>query len=236
LPMFVFFHGGGFVTGSLDTHDVPLRAIANLCECLIVSVGYRLAPEHHYPAETEDAYATTKWVADHAGDIGGDAGRIAVGGDGAGGNIAAVVTLMARDRGAPRITYQVLIYPILDFSMLTRSWIGSQDPILTSDAMLAQWGAYVPVNTDPEIPYISPANGNLHKLPPALIMVASDDPLLDEDNQYAIDLRKAGVSADFVNDPGVIHGFFLMAGELDGARKSLDKIAAALRQSFQAAP
>ena len=123
LPVFVFFHGGGFVTGNLDTHDPPLRAIANRCECLVVSVAYRLAPEHPYPAATDDAYAATKWVANHAAEIGGDASRIAVGGDGAGGNLAAVVTLMARDQGGPRLIYQVLIYPILDSLMLTHSWV-----------------------------------------------------------------------------------------------------------------
>ena len=236
LPVWIFFHGGGFVTGSLDTHDSPLRAMANRCDCLIVSVSYRLAPEHHYPAATEDAYAATKWVADHAAEIGGDPRRIAVGGDGAGGNLAAVVTLMARDRGGPHLAYQVLIYPMLDSSMLTHSWIESHDPILTNDAMLEQWAVYVPVNTDPQLPYISPANGDLHKLPPALILAAADDPLRDEDNQYALNLRKTGVPADLVIYPNVIHGFFLMGGELDAARASIDKTAGALKQAFQAAP
>jgi acetyl esterase len=111
LPVLVFFHGGGFVEGSLETHDPPLRAIVNRCECLVVSVAYRLAPESPYPAATDDAYAATKWVTEHAEEIGGDRRRIAVGGDGAGGNLAAVVTMMARDRGTPHLIYQVLIYP-----------------------------------------------------------------------------------------------------------------------------
>jgi acetyl esterase len=236
LPVWVYFHGGGFITGSLDTHDTPLRAIANRCDCVIVSVAYRLAPEHPYPAATQDAYAATKWAADHATEIGGDPLRIAVGGDGAGGNLAAVVTLMARDRGAPHLDYQVLIYPILDSLMLTRSWVESHDPIITNDAMLTQWAAYVPVNTDPNIPYISPANADLHKLPPALIVTAADDPLRDEDNLYALALRKAATPADLVVYPDVIHGFFLMGGEVDAAKKCSDKIAASLKQGFQATP
>ncbi len=233
LPVLVFYHGGGFITGSLDTHDPPLRAIANRCDCLIVSVGYRLAPEHHYPAASDDAYAAVKWVAEHAAEIGGDPRKIAVGGDGAGGNLAAVVTLMARDRGTPQIAFQVLIYPILDSLMTTHSWVSSNDPVLTNDAMLVQWAAYVPVNTDPQRPDISPANGDLHKLPPALIVTDANDPLRDEDNQYAVDLRKAGVAADLVVYPNVIHGFFLMGGQVDAAKQCIDKIAAALKKEFE---
>lgn len=111
LPIFVFFHGGGFVAGDLDTEDTPLRSVSNRCGCLVVSVAYRLAPEHPYPAAPDDAFAATKWVGEHATELGGDARRIAVGGDGAGGNLAAVVALMARDRHGPHLLYQVLIYP-----------------------------------------------------------------------------------------------------------------------------
>ena len=174
LPVLVFFHGGGFAYGSLDTHDVPLRAITNRCDCVVVSVAYRLAPENPYPAAPDDAYAATKWVAEHAQEIGGDPRRIAVGGDGAGGNLAAVVAMMARDRGGPHLMYQVLIYPSLDPSMLTYSWIASHDPIATDQAQLAEWSVYIPVNTDPSQPYISPINGNLHNLPPAFMIVGDE--------------------------------------------------------------
>ena len=235
LPVFVFFHGGGFVTGNLDTHDPPLRAIANRCECLVVSVGYRLAPEHPYPAATDDAYAATKWAANHAAEIGGDASRIAVGGDGAGGNLAAVVTLMARDQGGPRLIYQVLIYPILDSLMLTHSWVEAHDPLLTNDAMLVQWASYVPVNTNPGDPHTSPLNADLRKLPPALIVTDAGDPLLDEDLHYTENLKAAGVRADEIVYSNVIHGFFLMAGALDTGKKCLDQIGAALKQAFQQA-
>ena len=235
LPVFVFFHGGGFVTGNLDTHDPPLRAIANRCNCLVVSVGYRLAPEHHFPAATDDAFAATKWVANHAAEIGGDANRIAVGGDGAGGNLAAVVTLMARDQGGPRLIYQVLIYPILDSLMLTHSWVESHDPILTSDAMLVQWASYVPVNANPANPYASPLNADLHKLPAAFMVTDAADPLLDEDRRYTDALKTAGVQANEVVYTDAIHGFFLMAGALDAGKKCLDQIGAALKQTFQQA-
>lgn len=126
-PILVFFHGGGFVAGDLDAYDNPLRSVTNRCECIVVSVAYRLAPKNKYPAAPEDAYAATKWVAEHAGDIGGDSNRIAVGGDGAGGNLAAVVTLMARESRTLHIIFQVLIYPMLDISTMRPSWFTETD-------------------------------------------------------------------------------------------------------------
>ena len=237
LPVWVFFHGGGFVAGNLDTHDVPLRAVANRCNCLVVSVGYRLAPNHPFPAAPNDCYAATAWVTEHAAEIGGDPDRIAVGGDGAGGNLAAVVALMARDRGGPRLLYQVLIYPILSADMSTKSWIESADPLLTNDAMLAKLGAYVPLS--PEFanplanPYISPANApSLKGLPSAFIITDENDPLRDEDKHYADDLKYAGLSVELSNYPNVIHGFFLMSGELDAGKRSIDQVSAALRKAF----
>jgi acetyl esterase len=221
----------------LDTHDVPLRAVANRCNCLVVSVGYRLAPNHPFPAAPNDCYAATAWVTEHAAEIGGDPDRIAVGGDGAGGNLAAVVALMARDRGGPRLLYQVLIYPILSADMSTKSWIESADPLLTNDAMLARLSAYVPIS--PELanplanPYISPANApSLKGLPPAFIITDHNDPLHDEDEYYADDLKRAGVSVELSSYPNVIHGFFLMSGELDAGKRSIDQISAALREAF----
>jgi len=233
LPVLVYFHGGGFVYGDLDTHDSTLRAIANRCACLIVSVAYRLAPENHFPAAPDDAYAATKWVAENAGQIGGDAARIAVGGDGAGGNLAAVVALMARDRKGPHLAYQLLIYPSLDPSMLTYSWITSRDPILTNRAELAQWSVYVPPNTDPANPYISPVNGDLHNLPPAFILISLNDPARDEDERYAGELKIAGVSVQVVRYDNMVHGFFLMAGKVDAGKRAIEETAAALKKAFQ---
>jgi acetyl esterase len=233
LPVLVFFHGGGFAYGSLDTQDVPLRAITNRCACVVVSVAYRLAPENTYPAAPDDAYAATKWVAEHAQEIGGDPRRIAVGGDGAGGNLAAVVAMMARDRGGPRLMYQVLIYPSLDPSMLTYSWIASHDPIATDRAKLAEWSVYIPVNTDPSQPYISPINGNLHNLPPAFMIVGQNDPARDEDEQYAKGLKSAGVPVEVVPFDNMVHGFFLMAGKVDAGKRAVGDVAAALKKEFE---
>ena len=235
LPVWKFFHGGGFVTGSLDTHETPLRAVANRCDCLVASVAYRLAPENPYPAATNDAYAATKWVADHAAEIGGDPRRIAVGGDGAGGNLAAVVTLMAHDQGSPHLVYQVLIYPILNF-VDTRSRILSNDPIFTTDAILATSSTYVPLTINLAIPYISPVNAkSFEGLPPAFIIIDQDDPVRDEAGMYARSLRIAGIHVKVSRYPNMIHGFFLMAGALDAGKQSIDQIAAALKQVFNGA-
>ena len=234
LPVFVFFHGGGFVTGSLDTHDAPLRALANRCKCLIVSVAYRLAPKNPFPAAPEDCYAVTKWVADHAAEIGGDSSRIAVGGDGAGGNLAAVVALMARDRSGPHLEYQVLIYPILDGRMSTNSWIESADPVLTQRAMLAKWDGYLPVGADLLNPYISPVSAtNLKNLPPAFVITVAGDPLRDDAEYYARALNDAGASTEVSRYPNMIHGFILMSGELDAGKKAIDEIANALKRAFE---
>jgi len=233
LPVFVFFHGGGFVAGDLNTEDSPLRALTNRCDCLIVSVSYRLAPQFHYPAATEDAYAATMWVADHAAEINADPERIAVGGEGAGGNLAAVVILMARDRHGPHLTYQVLISPILDAMVTTYSWVQSADPTLTTEAMVAKWAVYVPPNADQQHPYVSPMNEkNLQDLPPALLIAGSSDPIRDEVQEYARELSDSGVQVRLVRYPNMIHGFFLMAGELDASKQAIDTVGNSLKQAF----
>ncbi len=233
LPVFIFFHGGGFVAGSLDTHDTPLRAVANRCGCIIVSVAYRLAPENPYPAAPDDAYAATKWVSEHAADFGGDARLIAVGGDGAGGNLAAVVTLMARDRGGPRVIYQVLIYPTLNAIMQASRYV-SKDPILTPDARTAILAAYVPLTKNLEDPYISPTSAkSLKNLPPAFMVTDEDDPARDEGDAYAKQLAVDGVPVKVSRYPNMIHGFFLMAGELDAGKKAIDEISEALKNQFE---
>ena len=235
LPLLVFFHGGGFVTGSLDTHDSPLRATANRCECIVVSVEYRLAPENPYPAAPEDAYSATKWIEDHATEIGGDPSRLAVGGDGAGGNLAAVVALMARDNGGPHLIFQTLIYPILNVTMLTKSWVVSHDPVLTADGMVSMLSSYVPVNTDLEEAYLSPIYAkNFKGLPPTFITTGVDDPVRDEALAYATYLQRDGIPV-VLSYPNLMHNFFLMAGRLDAAQRSIDEIGAALRQAFQMA-
>lgn len=232
LPIFVFFHGGGFVAGSLDTHDIPLRAIANRCGCIVVSVAYRLAPKDPFPAAPNDAYAATKWVSEHGADIGGDGRLIAVGGDGAGGNLAAVVTLMARDQGEPRLTYQVLIYPTLNAIMQASVYL-SKDPVLTPDARTAILAAYVPLTKNLQDPYISPVSAKSHKnLPPAFMITDEDDPARDEGDSYAKELAADGVPVKISRYPNMIHGFFMMAGELDAGKKSIEEISEALKSTF----
>lgn len=209
--------------------------MSNRCGCAVVSVAYRLAPEHPYPAAPDDAFAATKWVAEHATELGGDARRIAVGGDGAGGNLVAVVALMARDRGGPHLLYQVLIYPSVG-TIMSGSLYLSNDPIVTPDARIANLGAYVPEFADLRDPYISPIFAeSLRDLPPALLITDADDPTWDEAQNYAHRLRLADVATTVTQYPNMIHGLFLMAGALDAGKRCIDEVAAALVEAFQRA-
>jgi len=233
LPILVFFHGGGFVAGNLDVEDTPLRSVTNRCGCIVVSVAYRLAPENPYPAAPDDAFAATKWVAEHAAEFSGDAGRIAVGGDGAGGNLAAVVALMARDRGGPSLVYQVLIYPDVSAIMMGSRYLSS-DPIVTPDARIATLGAYLPMLANQEDPYVSPIEAKTLKgLPPALLITDRDDPAWDEGGAYARRLQKARVPVTLSVYPHMIHGFFMMAGALDAGKKCVDEVGTTLAEAFK---
>lgn len=237
LPIFVFFHGGGFVAGSLDTYDTPLRSVAIRCQCIVVSVAYRLAPENKYPAAPDDAYAATKWVAEHGSEIGGDPYRIAVGGDGAGGNLAAGVTLMARERGAPRLIFQVLIYPTLDASTMRPVWWEETDvPTVTRDVKNDILRLYLPVTGNLRDPYVAPLHAeNLKNLPAALVITYEDNPMHDEGDEYATRLRQDGVAVNVSFYSNMIHGFFLMAGDLAAGKKCIDEVASALRNAFKGA-
>lgn len=234
LPIFVFFHGGGFVTGDLNTHDAPLRAITNRCDCIVISVAYRLAPDYSYPAAPSDAYQATAWIAEHAFELGGDSHRIAVGGDGAGGNLAAVVSIKARDEHSPSLIYQVLIYPMTDASVLGRSWWWeSPEPAGSGELRDLTLGLYVPAKKDLKDPLVSPVYANLKGVPPALILTDEYDPTLEQAERFEHKLRKAGVSTNVLYYPGVVHGFFLMAGQVDAGKESINQIAAALKSVFQ---
>jgi len=235
LPVLVFFHGGAFVAGSLDTHDTPLRSVANRCQCIVVSVAYRLAPENKYPAAPEDAYAATKWVAEHGADIGGDPHRIAVGGDGAGGNLAAAVTLMAREQGGPHLIFQVLIYPMLDATIMKPSW-WTDTPIVSRESKNEMLGMYLPPTGNLRDPLVSPIFAeNLKNLPPALVVIDEDDPMRDEGEEYAGRLKQDAVLVKVSRYPTMIHGFFLMAGDLDAGKKCIDETANALSSAFKGA-
>jgi len=233
-PVLVYFHGGGWVIGNLDTHDGICRSLANRVGCLVVSVDYRLAPEHRFPAAPEDCYAATRWLAEHAGSLGGDKGRIAVGGDSAGGNLAAVVALMARDRGGPKLAFQLLVYPATDTDFETRSYReNSEGYFLTRADMVWFWNHYAPRDEDRRNPYAAPLRAaSLRGLPPALVITAEFDPLCDDGNAYAARLREDGVPVRLSQQDGLIHGFFQMGAVIDRGRASVDEGSRALKDAF----
>jgi acetyl esterase/lipase len=234
-PVLVFFHGGGYVIGNLDTHDSPCRVLANKTSCIVASVDYRLAPEHKFPAAVDDAYAASCWVADNAGFIGADSNRIAVAGDSAGGNLAAVVCMMAQTKGHPDLKYQILIYPITDLSNVdTESYhkhaVGY---MLTREGMIYYRDHYLGSTDDSKNPYASPLLAdNVSGLPPALIIAAEFDVLKDEGKAYADRLEKAGVPVKYSLYNDMIHAFFNLGSVTGRTRDAIDETALALRAVF----
>jgi acetyl esterase len=237
-PVLVYFHGGGWVLGNLEFSDAACRGLANMARCLVVSVDYRLAPEHKFPAALDDAYAATQWVIQHAASIEGDPQRVAVGGESAGGNLATVVALRAHNRGDPQPIYQVLIYPVTNYAFDTPSYEqNANDPILSRDAMRWFWQHYLPSEVVGTHPYTSPLRApNLSGLPSAIIITAEYDPLRDEGEAYAQRLRDAGVPAVASRYPGMTHMFFKLPGLLESARKALVEVSAGLRSAFSREP
>jgi len=231
LPALVYFHGGGFVIGDLETHDGTCRSLANAIGCAVVSVDYRLAPEHKFPAGPEDCYAATRWVAEKGAELGIDTSRIAVGGDSAGGNLTAVVALMARDRGGPSLRHQLLIYPVANHDFSTASYQQNRQGYLLSREMMRWfWNHYLARPEDGVNPYASPLRAaSLAGLPPAHVITAEYDPLRDEGEALAARLRHAGVPTTQVRYDGMFHGFFSMAAMLDTAKRAVADAAAAVR-------
>jgi acetyl esterase len=236
LPGLVYFHGGGWARGSLETHDIVCRALANGGGCVVVSVDYRMAPEHKFPAAFEDSLAATRWVADHAAELGIDPRRLAVGGDSAGGNLAAAVALAARDEGAPALTHQLLIYPVTDYNFETPSYIDNADGfMLTRSAMQHYWRLYLRDESDAEDYRASPLRArDFSHLPPALVITAEFDPLRDEGRAYAERLREAGTPVVYREYPGMVHGFVTSAGVLDAGKQAIREASEALREAFGA--
>jgi acetyl esterase len=234
LPVVVYFHGGGWVICDLDTHDGTCRALANGVDAVVVSVDYRLAPEHKFPAAAEDAYAATQWVADHAADLGADASRLAVAGDSAGGNLAAAVALMARDRGGPAIAFQLLIYPVMDFSFDTVSYRDNAEGYFLHRASMEwYWRQYLDDEATGANPYASPLRvDDARGLPPGIVLTAEFDPLRDEGEAYGRKLADAGVPFEVRRYDGVFHGFFSMVAFLDGAKQATADAHAALRDAL----
>jgi acetyl esterase len=233
-PVLVYFHGGGFVLCDLDTHDGTCRSLANGAAAVVVSVDYRLAPEHPFPAAPEDCYAALQWVAANAGEISGDASRIAIGGDSAGGNLTAVAALMARDRGGPPLRLQLLIYPVTNFDFDTASYRDNAEGyFLSTDMMKWFWKKYLADPADGAEAYASPLRAeSLAGLPRALCITAGYDPLRDEGEAYADRLREAGNDVAHSHYPGMIHGFFGMDAIMDEAKRAVSEASAALRKAF----
>jgi acetyl esterase len=225
LPLLVYFHGGGWVVGSLDTYDGVCRALANRVPCRVVSVDYRLAPEHRFPAALEDCWEVTRRAF-------GEAPAVAVGGDSAGGNLAAVVALRARDSGLP-LTFQLLIYPVMDFDFNTGSYSANGSGLgLTQAAMRWYWDQYLG-GADGRNPDASPLRAaDLSGAAPALLAVCEYDPLRDEGVAYAHRLEDARVPVRLIDYPGMIHGFVRMAAVTDRSRELLEESAARLREAF----
>ncbi len=227
-PALVYFHGGGFVFGDLDTHDAVCRALAKESGAVVISVDYRLAPEHKFPAAVEDSYAVTLWVAANAGRLGIDAARIGVGGDSAGGNLATVVTMRCRDAGGPALASQLLIYPVTDVSSFeTGSHRELSDGYFLTRAAMEWFTNHYLGSADlarhPEAsPLLAP---DLSGLPPALVITAEFDPLRDEGEAYAKRLQQAGVPVTVTRYPGMIHGFVSMRGVLAGGRQAIQEAA-----------
>lgn len=234
VPALVYFHGGGWVTGDVDTHEGICRTLANAAGCVVASVDYRCAPEFKFPTAADDAYAATCWVAREGATLGVDASRIAVCGDSAGGNLAAVVALMARDRGGPRLTFQALVYPVTDCDFDNASYRENADGyLLTRESMQWYWDQYAPGAADRTNPYAAPMRAaSLAGLPPALVITAEYDPLRDEGEAYATRLAAAGVPVAHTRYPGMIHAFFRFTNSIDAARAAVAEVVAGLQKSW----
>lgn len=236
LPVLVFLHGGGFVIGNIDTHDNICCALANRAECLVVSVEYRLAPEHPFPAALEDTYAALEWVYEHIESMGGDPDRIALGGDSAGGNLTAGATLLSKDRNGPDAIHQLLVYPAVNTGEVyeMESYEENADGYFLEATDMKWFGEkYVQDEIHARNEYASPLLArDLSELPPATVMTAGFDPLRDEGIEYAERLEEADVPVEHHHYDGMIHGFVSMTGMVSQADDALDVLADDLRTAF----
>ena len=232
-PIVVYFHGGGWVIADLDTYDSSARAMTNATEAIVVSVHYRQAPEHPYPAAHEDAVAATRWVMDHAADLGGAPGRVAIAGESAGGNLATTTCLEFRDHGWPMPVHQLLVYPVVDHRFDTPSYREHAAAKPLNRAMMAWfWDQYAPDEQLRAEPQASPLGADLRGLPPVTIVAAEIDPLASEGQAYAEKLRAAGVTVNYRMYEGVTHEFFGMGAVVDAARTAVEFAAMDLRKAL----
>ncbi|MCW2718524.1 MAG: acetyl esterase [Pseudonocardiales bacterium] len=234
LPVLTYFHGGGWVIGNLEVVDKPCRALAAVTGAIVVATQYRMAPETKFPGAVDDCYAALQWVAGNAAEFGGDPNRLGVIGDSAGGNLAAVVALKARDEGGPRIRAQVLTYPVTDAtSNLPSRRENAEGYLLTSASMDWFWRHYLREPGDGKNPYASPLLASDHSgLPPALVLTAEFDPLRDEGEAYAERLKAAGVSVTVRRYDGLIHGVFWMTGAVERGNELYEEIAKFVRSEL----
>ena len=233
-PVLVWYHGGGWVLGTLDIADHIGRELANAAQCIVVSVDYRLAPEHKFPAAADDSEAAYAWVLANAESFGGDSRRVAVGGDSAGGNLAAVVSLRAKEHGQPIPVLQLLVYPVTDSDFERPSYQANAEGYnLTRQGMRWFWEQYANEPADMVHQDAAPMRAaDLAGLPPALVITAEFDPLLDEGEAYGERLRQAGVPVTISRYDGMIHGFFVMFWAIDKGRDAVREAAAALSSAF----
>lgn len=233
-PVLIYYHGGGWVLGDLEVIDPIMRRIVNHTSSIVVSVDYRLAPEYKFPIPAEDCYTATKWVAENIQKYNGDPNRLAVAGDSAGGNLAAVVPLMAKDRNGPKISLQILLYPVTDFDTTTPSYIENGTGNYLETAAMHWFNAqYLNHEADKKNPYAAPLQArDLTGLPSALVITAEYDVLRDEGEAYADRLREAGVHVESKRFNGQIHGFFWMPTIMKDADIALDLIKNAMAREF----
>ena len=228
-PLFVFLHGGGWRLGGLESHGAPARAICNLSGWAVAAVDYRLAPEHRFPAALDDTLAAARWLRDSAAELGLDGSRLAIGGDSAGGNLAAAACIAARDGAGPRFALQVLIYPGTQAGAKTPSRRENRYVLAPDDLGLAE-REYVNDPADLVNPLVSPLLAtDLSGLPDALVITAEYDPLRDEGEEYAVRLREAGAQVTLTRYDGMLHGFFQMAAIMADGRRSIEQVAMALK-------
>ncbi|MDH4075628.1 MAG: alpha/beta hydrolase [Acidimicrobiia bacterium] len=234
LPCLVYYHGGGWVLGDIEGVDTICRAVANRAGCKVASVEYRLAPEHKFPAPFDDCYAALEWVAANGNSAGVDTSKLAVGGDSAGGNLAAAVALKARDAGGPALRHQLLVYPVTNHDYGTVSYRENGDGyLLTQDMMTWFWDHYLNDAEEGRNPLASPlAAGDLSGLPSALVITAEFDPLRDEGEAYAAKLAEAGVKVSHQRFDGQIHAFWQMPGVFPAALEAADRAAVELKAAF----